>query len=70
MEIRSWDTEDKDEMGMEKSILYLVLYFHTIYTTLSNTVATSHVWLFIFKLINIKFKIQSLRHTSHIPSAL
>lgn len=33
MEIKSlsWDMEDKDEMGIEKSILYLVLYYYTIY---------------------------------------
>ena len=35
---------------------------------LSNMVATGHMWL--FKLIKIKFKIQSLNHTNHISRAL
>ena len=35
---------------------------------LSNMVATGHMWL--FKLIKIKFKIQSLSHTNHISRAL
>lgn len=37
---------------------------------LSNMVATIHMWLFTFKLLKdeMKFKVQSLNHTSFISS--
>lgn len=37
--------------------------------TLSSTVATSHVWLFKFKLKVVKIKSKVLSHTSHILGA-
>lgn len=36
---------------------------------LSNTVVTSHMWLFTFKLIKVKREIRLFGHTSHILGA-
>lgn len=62
--VKCWKRERSLQCGEQKGRDYFVDGLE-----LCKTVATSHMWLFKFKLIEIKLRIQFFSHTSHISRA-
>lgn len=52
----------------ETEDLKATLRFHHLELYFSSMVATNHIWLFTFKLNEIKLKIQFLNYSNHISN--